>query len=217
MLILLTVALTMGSASAQQSSDEVAPGRWAIALHGGAGKRSREMTREARESLERSLEEALKTGREMLSTGGSALDAVEAVVVVLEDDPQFNAGKGAVFTRSGEHELDASIMDGATLRGGAVAGVKFQKNPVKAARRYRNFKRPFLARGIVLIDLWVVNFASRRSRIGDFPGHASARGARIRGVLASRASAGQRGLSAQGVEPDGRGYRLGVRVRRLAA
>jgi beta-aspartyl-peptidase (threonine type) len=62
------------------------------------------------------------------------LDAVEAVVVVLEDDPQFNAGKGAVFNRAGGHELDASIMDGATLRCGAVAGVRFQKNPVKAAR-----------------------------------------------------------------------------------
>jgi L-asparaginase / beta-aspartyl-peptidase len=132
-LVLLTVALMMNWASAQNDAEAV-QGRWAIALHGGAGTRSRSMSREAREALEQSLNGALSAGKEILSKGGSALDAVEAVVVMLEDDPQFNAGKGAVFTRTGEHELDASIMDGATLRCGAVAGVKSQKNPIKAAR-----------------------------------------------------------------------------------
>jgi beta-aspartyl-peptidase (threonine type) len=108
--------------------------RWAIALHGGAGNRSRQMEAQERESLEQSLRQALIAGTKILSTAGSALDAVEAVVVMLEDDPRFNAGKGAVFNRVGAHELDASIMDGATLRCGAVAAVKFQKNPIKAAR-----------------------------------------------------------------------------------
>ena len=80
------------------------------------------------------LRRALTAGKDILAAGGPAIDAVEAVVVILEDDPRFNAGKGAVFTRAGTHELDAAIMDGATLRCGAVAGVKFQKNPIHAAR-----------------------------------------------------------------------------------
>ena len=132
-LFVLMVALMTSFASAQDR-EQTAQGRWAIALHGGAGKRSRDMSREARERIEGALRDALTAGKEILSKGGSSLDAVEAVVVMLEDDPQFNAGRGAVFTRSGEHELDASIMDGATLRCGAVAGVKYQKNPIEAAR-----------------------------------------------------------------------------------
>ncbi|HEX2475587.1 MAG TPA: isoaspartyl peptidase/L-asparaginase [Lacipirellulaceae bacterium] len=131
--ILLSVAAMTGFASAQDREQSI-EGRWAIALHGGAGKRSRDMSAQARERLDRALRDALTAGKEVLSKGGSSLDAVEAVVVMLEDDPQFNAGRGAVFTRNGEHELDASIMDGATLKCGAVAGVKFQKNPIKAAR-----------------------------------------------------------------------------------
>ena len=129
----ITVALMTGLASAQDR-EQTAQGRWAIALHGGAGKRSRDMSPEARDRLDGALRDALTAGKEILSKGGSSLDAVEAVVVMLEDDPQFNAGRGGVFTRAGEHELDASIMDGATLRCGAVAGVKHQKNPIKAAR-----------------------------------------------------------------------------------
>jgi beta-aspartyl-peptidase (threonine type) len=132
-LVFLTVALMPSFASAQDREQPV-QGRWAIALHGGAGKRSRDMSPEARERLNGALRDALTSGKEILSKGGSSLDAVEAVVIMLEDDPQFNAGRGAVFTRAGEHELDASIMDGATLRCGAVAGVKYQKNPIKAAR-----------------------------------------------------------------------------------
>jgi beta-aspartyl-peptidase (threonine type) len=131
--VFLTVALMTSFASAQDREQPVV-GRWAIALHGGAGKRSREMSLEARERLDGALRNALTAGKEILSKGGTSVDAVEAVVVLLEDDPQFNAGRGAVFTRAGEHELDASIMDGETLRCGAVAGVKYQKNPIKAAR-----------------------------------------------------------------------------------
>jgi beta-aspartyl-peptidase (threonine type) len=128
------MVVLMTSFASAQGREQPVEGRWAIALHGGAGKRSRDMSREARERLDGAVRDALTAGKEILSKGGSSLDAVEAVVVMLEDDPQFNAGRGAVFTRAGEHELDASIMDGATLRCGAVAGVKFQKNPIKAAR-----------------------------------------------------------------------------------
>ncbi|MEX2309035.1 MAG: isoaspartyl peptidase/L-asparaginase [Pirellulales bacterium] len=126
--------MIVGSSGVQSIADQPKAGRWAIALHGGAGNRSREMDRDERESLERSLRGGLNAGKDILSSGGSSLDVVEAVVVMLEDDPQFNAGKGAVFNRVGAHELDASIMDGSTLRCGAVAGVKFVKNPIKAAR-----------------------------------------------------------------------------------
>lgn len=108
--------------------------RWALALHGGAGRISRDLGPNEREELEGSLQHALAAGREILAKGGSALDVVEIVVATMEDDSRFNAGKGAVFTSAGTHELDASIMEGATLRCGAVAGIKFQKNLVKVAR-----------------------------------------------------------------------------------
>jgi beta-aspartyl-peptidase (threonine type) len=80
------------------------------------------------------LERALRAGQSVLARGRSSLDAVEAAVRVLEDDPHFNAGKGAVFNTDAEHELDASIMDGADLRAGAVAGVHNTKNPISLAR-----------------------------------------------------------------------------------
>jgi len=80
------------------------------------------------------LELALDAGHQILAGGGSSLDAVTAAVVALEDDPLFNAGRGAVYTAAGKHELDASIMDGATLRAGAVAAVSRIRNPVLAAR-----------------------------------------------------------------------------------
>src|SRR5262245_33519077 len=80
------------------------------------------------------LESALRAGWEILSKGGSSLDAVEAAVCSLEDFPLFNAGRGSVFTHEGEQEMDASIMDGKTLKAGAVAFVKNIKNPVSLAR-----------------------------------------------------------------------------------
>jgi L-asparaginase / beta-aspartyl-peptidase len=133
-LILGLVCLLADSMSAEQTTNAANAGRWAIALHGGAGRIARDISRERRDALERSLHNALAAGKEILAKGGAALDAVERVVVVMEDDPQFNAGKGAVFTRAGTHELDASIMDGATLRCGAVAGTRHQRNPIKVAR-----------------------------------------------------------------------------------
>ncbi len=131
---MVVAAVLVEAAHAQDGDARAATDRWAIALHGGAGSRPRDMPQQEREALEASLREALAAGRKVLSAGGSALDAVEAVVVLMEDDPLFNAGKGAVFTRAGTHELDASIMEGGALRGGAVGGVTSVKNPVKAAR-----------------------------------------------------------------------------------
>ena len=109
---------------------------WGLVLHGGAGTISREdMTAEREAEYRSKLTEALTAGHGVLEEGGSALDAVVAAINVLEDSPLFNAGKGAVFTADGTHSLDASIMDGATLRAGAVAGVGAVKNPIILARR----------------------------------------------------------------------------------
>ena len=107
----------------------------ALAIHGGAGTILRSlMTPELEREYRSGLEEALKVGWEMLVKGGSALDCVEATVCSLEDFPLFNAGRGAVFTHEGKNEMDASIMDGRSLRAGAVAFVKNVKNPIKLAR-----------------------------------------------------------------------------------
>ncbi len=107
----------------------------ALVLHGGAGVMSRErMNTEREEQYRYHLERALTIGDSLLSTGSQAADAVVAVIAYLEDCPLFNAGKGAVFTSEGKNELDASIMDGATLKAGAVAMVTDIKNPIKAAK-----------------------------------------------------------------------------------
>lgn len=111
------------------------PPKWAIVLHGGAGVIDKSTPPERVREYTDSLARALALGVEMLDAGRSALDAVEAVVMMLEDDDKFNAGRGAVFTAEGRNELDASIMDGATLRCGAVAGVTTIKNPIRLARR----------------------------------------------------------------------------------
>ena len=105
-----------------------------LVIHGGAGVIRADLT-PAKEKLVRAdLEAALKAGYGVLKNGGTSLDAVSKAIVVLEDSPRFNAGKGAVFTHDGRNELDSSIMDGATLRAGAVAGVHHIKNPVLLAR-----------------------------------------------------------------------------------
>jgi L-asparaginase / beta-aspartyl-peptidase len=109
--------------------------KYAIAVHGGAGTilKSR-MTPENEEAHNIGIEEALIIAEEVLILGGTALDAVEAAVKSLEDNPLFNAGRGAVFTHEGKNELDASIMDGRNLMAGAVSGVSNIKNPVSLAR-----------------------------------------------------------------------------------
>jgi beta-aspartyl-peptidase (threonine type) len=109
---------------------------FAIAIHGGAGTLSRHETSPEHESLYlRGLDAALDAGFSLLEAGASSLDAVTAAVVLLEDNPLFNAGRGAVLNRDGVAELDASIMDGATLAAGSVCGLRHIRNPVTLARR----------------------------------------------------------------------------------
>ena len=109
-------------------------GKISIAIHGGAGTIVKEdMTPELEEAYRSALKEALDAGYQVLQNNGSAVNAVKAAVMVMEDDILFNAGRGSVFTREGLHEMDAAIMDGATLRAGAVAGVKNIRNPVLLA------------------------------------------------------------------------------------
>lgn len=109
--------------------------KWAIAIHGGAGESEWEhMDAHTAESYRASLSRALSVGVSKLSHGARSLDAVEAAIKVLEDDPLFSAGRGSAFDDQGKNEMDASIMDGATLEAGAVAGVCCTKNPISAAR-----------------------------------------------------------------------------------
>lgn len=117
------------------ASAEPSPPEWSIAIHGGSGVINRAQIDPATEAAYRaSLTRALETGRKILGAGGTSLDAVEAVIRLMEDDPLFNAGRGAVLTAEGVAELDASIMDGATLKAGAVAGVRATKHPISLAR-----------------------------------------------------------------------------------
>lgn len=120
-----------GNGDAEPSGPAV---EWALALHGGAGTISRTVSQERKDAYLEALTAAVDRGREMLDKGEPALDVVETVIRMLEDDPLFNAGKGAVFNHQGEHELDASIMDGRDLSCGAVAGVRTVKNPISLAR-----------------------------------------------------------------------------------
>lgn len=118
-----------------------------LAIHGGAGTIERgKMTPEREREIRAGLEKALTTGYDILKRGGSSLDATEAVVRILEDDPHFNAGRGSVFTSAGTNEMDASIMDGKTLKAGAVANVRHVKNPISLARMVMDkSKHVFLA------------------------------------------------------------------------
>ncbi len=104
-----------------------------LAIHGGTADHEK-IPKSREKEFHAGLEAALKAGYAVLKKGGSSLDAVEAAVVVLEDDPNFNAGKGAVFTSDGKNELEASLMEGKTQRAGAVTGVTAVKNPISAAR-----------------------------------------------------------------------------------
>src|SRR6266513_4158745 len=106
-----------------------------LVIHGGAGTIERsKITPEREREYRAGLERALAAGYEILKRGGSSLDATEAAVRVLEDDPHFNAGRGSVFTSAGTNEMDASIMDGKTLKAGAIGSVQHIKNPINLAR-----------------------------------------------------------------------------------
>lgn len=131
MIKLATLALLLAAAFVSPAAAQ----DWRLVIHGGAGTIARDrMTAEQDAEIRAALTLALETGSAVLADGGSALDAVEATIRVLEDDPNFNAGRGAVFTAAGRNELDASIMDGRTRDAGAVAGVTATRHPISLAR-----------------------------------------------------------------------------------
>ena len=134
-LIALVVLAAVPQLAGQDTSMNKEQKKFALAIHGGAGTIERStMTPEKERAYRDALERSLRAGFAILEKGGSSLDAVEASVRVLEDNPHFNAGKGAVFTAAGTNELDAAIMDGKTLKAGAVASVRHIKNPISLAR-----------------------------------------------------------------------------------
>lgn len=131
-LVVVTAACAAFAFTASYAADSKTV---AIVIHGGAGVINRsEMTAEREAGYRAGLEQARDAGYAVLEAGGSSLDAVTTAVRILEDNPLFNAGKGAVLNRNGVAELDSSIMDGKTLRAGAVAGVQHVKNPIELAR-----------------------------------------------------------------------------------
>lgn len=135
LIIILTAALLyLGLTDFEPTDSSAEQHKFTILLHGGVGTISRAMPDSIKKDYLLSLTNALSLGKKILENGGSSLDAVEQVVRFLEDDSKFNAGKGAVYTSEGTHELDASIMDGRDLSCGAVAGVKIIKNPISLAR-----------------------------------------------------------------------------------
>ncbi|MDT0575820.1 isoaspartyl peptidase/L-asparaginase [Croceicoccus sp. F390] len=118
-----------------KQGDDMTDNSWTIAIHGGAGSmRPDAFPKERQDACKKALDRALDAGRATLAAGGTALDAVERAVMVLEDDPLFNAACGGVLTFEGRIEMDAAIMDGATRQAGAVAGLLTTRNPVCAAR-----------------------------------------------------------------------------------
>lgn len=134
--ILLVIGCAVLFGACAEASKETNDGtKYVLVIHGGAGTIDKSsMTPEKEEAYHDALTAALEYGYAVLKEGKPALDAVQAAIHVLEDSPLFNAGKGAVFTNDGKNELDASIMDGKTLKAGAVAGVSNIKNPIDAAR-----------------------------------------------------------------------------------
>ncbi len=131
----LFAALAMLGALAGLGRLAHAASDWVLVIHGGAGVPERsQLTTEQERAVRAALQRSLARGAEVLSHGGPALDAVEQAMRELEDDPLFNAGRGAVFTAQGVNELDAAIMDGSTRRAGAVTGVTRTKNPISLAR-----------------------------------------------------------------------------------
>src|SRR5436190_12784598 len=132
-------ALSEQTASRSASAGQAAapapqPPKWGLVIHTGAGNFTIAGIAERKDAMQAAMHDALMAGHNVLAGGGTSLDAVQAAIVILEDSPLFNAGKGAVFTHEGTNELDASIMDGSTMRAGAVAGLTHIKNPITLAR-----------------------------------------------------------------------------------
>ncbi len=130
----LTLAAVALALFASPAVAQDAP-RWSFAIHGGAGVIERDsLTPEQDAAYRAALHRALEAGSAVLAGGGSALDAVQAAIELMEDDPLFNAGRGAVFTAAGRNELDAAVMNGSDLTAGAVAGLTTTRHPIAAAR-----------------------------------------------------------------------------------
>ena len=132
---LLFLLLIVGLAGCQSQEKQIAKVDYVLVIHGGAGTiLKKNMSPEREKQYIDKLTEVLKVGEEVLKNGGTSLDAVTKAIVIMENSPLFNAGKGAVFTAEGENEMDASIMDGSNLKAGAVGGIRNVKNPILAAR-----------------------------------------------------------------------------------
>src|SRR5258706_9983056 len=132
---IILILCMMAISCQNDSGDKSNVPTYALVIHGGAGVITRNsMDSLTEESYRQALDSALTVGEKILAGGGKSLDAVEAVVAWMEDNPLFNAGKGAVFTYEGRNELDASIMNGIDLTAGAVGGVRHICNPIKLAR-----------------------------------------------------------------------------------
>jgi beta-aspartyl-peptidase (threonine type) len=143
---------TMNETAMQQGTQH----KWAVVLHGGAGVIERSsMTPEAEAEYRAGLKEAITAAGAVLDKGGSSVDAVETAIRMLEDNPMFNAGKGATFAADGTIQLDSSIMDGATMRAGAVADVQHTRNPISLARAVME-KSPY----VFLVDSGADAFAA---------------------------------------------------------
>ncbi len=134
-LSLVTISVIIGTQIFKASDDEnKSKPEYVIVIHGGAGTISKSLPDSIKDQYLKSLNDALNLGKNLLAKGEKGIDVVEKVINYLEDDPKFNAGKGAVYTSEGTHEMDASIMDGSDLSSGAVACVTGIKNPISLAR-----------------------------------------------------------------------------------
>ena len=128
------LALAASTAALAQAAPAEAP-RWSFAIHGGAGVIERaSLSPEQDAAYRAALTRALEAGGGVLARGGTSLDAIQAAIEIMEDDPLFNAGRGAVFTAAGRNELDAAVMNGSDLSAGAVAGLTTTRHPIAAAR-----------------------------------------------------------------------------------
>ena len=137
LLLILSIAAPLAAHPGHhdEGRKKVAEKKWTLVIHGGAGSMVRDKLPPAKDSAARAgLTRALEAGSAVLDNGGSAMDAVSAAIMVMENDENFNAGRGAVFTYKGVNELDASIMDGKTMGAGAVTAVRYTKNPILLAR-----------------------------------------------------------------------------------
>lgn len=146
LLVALAGVLLMTDPATAQPDERPA---WRLVIHGGAGVIQRDrLTPQQDAAIRAALDQALQAGSAVLARGGSALDAVEAAVKLLEDDPNFNAGRGAVFTHEGTIEHDAAIMDGSDRRAGATTGTTTTRHPVSLARRVMEHGRHVFLRGL---------------------------------------------------------------------